>query len=77
MMWRRWRTRDAIGCKSGVRSFASRRLSPDDTEDGARVEVGGSQQTHLGQDREFLGLVDEQERAHTGVVEMASARAVL
>jgi len=23
----------------------------DDTEDGARVEVGGSQQTHLGQDR--------------------------
>ena len=46
----------------------------DDGEDGARVEVGGGEQAHLGEHGvlEFLCLVDEQERSHAGVVEVGT-----
>ena len=46
----------------------------DDAQDGARVEVGGGEQAHLGEHGvlELLRLVDEQERSHAGVVEVGA-----
>ena len=46
----------------------------DDAQDGARVELGGGEQAHLGEHGvlELLRLVDEQERAHAGVVEVGT-----
>ena len=40
--------------------------------DGARVEVGSGEEVDFGEHRVgcFLSLVDEQQRAHAGVVEM-------